>query len=312
MRIPGPSRRLKLRVERVFPRYHQADPERSVPRGGPSWVGLHEPPVGHGPTGSSGRQPEPGAGVRGMSTAAGPGGGAALVGASVVPPPTFPPPEPTPAATTDSCEQERPVNAGHYAQLPALIATLPSPGREIVLLRVVAGVSIPDIVAVLGVTPAAVSLAQHEALGALQPASTANGPPPAAREQVVLLPHTWTETTDNRLNNRRTGRVKGVKQDNSPRQHPTQRDGTTRTSTANMQWHDAELAMRVARHSFDSWRAAGHDDTSSPAVMHAYHTHTALHEAARVITVLIETFRVEATTLIATPVHGTDIPTQRR
>jgi hypothetical protein len=52
----------------------------------------------------------------------------------------------------------------------------------------VAGVSIPDIVAALGVTPAAVRLAQDQALSALQPAATANGPPPATRGQVVLLP----------------------------------------------------------------------------------------------------------------------------
>jgi hypothetical protein len=100
--------------------------------------------------------------------------------------------------------------------------------------------------------------------------------------------------------------------DDSPRQHPTQNDGTTRAITTSTQWHDAELALKVARHSFDRWLVAGHEDTPSPAIMHAYHTHTALHEAARAITMLIETFRAEATALITTPAHGTDTPTQRR
>ncbi|MDQ2790199.1 MAG: hypothetical protein M3Y73_10975 [Actinomycetota bacterium] len=42
--------------------------------------------------------------------------------------------------------------------------------------------------------------------------------------------------------------------------------------------------------------------------MHAYHTHDALHEAARAITTLIETFRAEAVALITTPARGSDIP----
>jgi hypothetical protein len=46
--------------------------------------------------------------------------------------------------------------------------------------------------------------------------------------------------------------------------------------------------------------------------MYAGRTHTALHEAARVITMLIETFRVEAAAVITTPARGTDIPTQRQ
>lgn len=63
--------------------------------------------------------------------------------------------------------------------------------------------------------------------------------------------------------------------------------------TANTQWHDAELALKVARHSYDRWLIAGHEDTPSAAIMHAHHTHTALHEAARAITILSETFRAE-------------------
>jgi hypothetical protein len=90
----------------------------------------------------------------------------------VAPPPVFPP---EPAATTASGEhRERALDAGRCARLPALIATLSGPDREIVSLRVVAGVSIPDIVAALGVTLAASRLAEHQALGALQPAASAN------------------------------------------------------------------------------------------------------------------------------------------
>lgn len=256
-------------------------------------------PVGYGSTGSSGRQPEPGAGVRGRNTAAGPGGGAALVGASVAPPPVFSPAEPTAAQTTGSRE------------LSALIAALSGPNREIVLSRVIAGVSIPDIVAILGVTPGVVGLAQHQALGALRPPATANGPPPA-RKRVVLLPHARTEPTDTRPNNRLTGRGPGMNQDDPPRRHPAQGDDATGAITTSGQWHDAELAMKVARHSFDSWLVAGHEDTPSLVLRHACHTHTALHEAARAITALIETFRVEAAALITSPAQGTDVPAQRR
>jgi hypothetical protein len=70
--------------------------------------------------------------------------------------------------------------------------------------------------------------------------------------------------------------------------------------------------MKVARHSFQRWLVAGHEDTPSPALMHAYHTHEALREAARATTVLIEVFRVEAAALITGPAQGTGIPTLRR
>lgn len=283
----------------------------------PVWRALMEwsarTPVGYGLAGSSGRQPEPGGGVRGRSTTAGPGGGAALVGALVAPPPIFPPPEPAPAVTTDSRKRsERAADAGHCARLSALITTLPSPDREIVLLRVGAGVSIPDIVVTLGVTPAAIRRAQQQALSALQSVATAKDPPPATRQRVVLLPHARTQPTDTRSTNRRTGRVPGMNHDDSPQYHPSQREGAIRAIAASTQWHDAELALKVARHSFDSWLVAGHEDTPSLAIMYASHTHTALHEAARAITMLIETFRVEATALITTPTRGTDTLTQRR
>lgn len=256
----------------------------------PAWRNLvswsAHTPVGHGPTGSSGRQPEPEVGVRGMRTAADP---------------------------TDSPEHsQRKADAGHCARLPALIATLSSPDREIVLLRVVAGVSVPDIVAALGVAPAAVRLAERQTLSALQPAATANGPPPAARVRVVLLPHTRTEPADTRPNNRSAEGFNSMNQNGSSRHHPAESDGATRAIATSRQWHDVELALKVARHSFERWLVADHEDPPSPAVMHAYHTHEALHEAARVITVLIETFRVEAAALIISPARGADIPTQRR
>src|SRR5947209_9784650 len=87
-------------------------------------------------------------GGSGMTTTTGPAGGTALGGeASVAPPPIFCPVEPESATTPDSGEHcELPVDAGYGARLPALIATLSSPEREIVLLRVVAGESILDIV----------------------------------------------------------------------------------------------------------------------------------------------------------------------
>jgi hypothetical protein len=247
-----------------------------------------------------------------MTTTAGPGGGAALGGeASVAPPPIFSPVEPEPATTRDSGEhRELPVDARYCARLTALIATLSSPDREIVLLRVVAGVSIPDIVAALGVTPAAICRAQHQALSALQPAASAHGPPPAVRQRMVLLPHARTEPANTRPDHRCVGTANGMNHDDSPQQDRIQSNGTTGAIAASTQWHDADLAMKVARHSFDRWLTAGHEDTPSLAMMHAYHTHTALHEAARVITMLIETFRVEAHASITTPARDTDIPTQ--
>jgi hypothetical protein len=46
--------------------------------------------------------------------------------------------------------------------------------------------------------------------------------------------------------------------------------------------------------------------------MHAYHTHEALHEAARAITMLIETFRAEAAALITTRRLASTSPAQLR
>jgi hypothetical protein len=100
--------------------------------------------------------------------------------------------------------------------------------------------------------------------------------------------------------------------DEPPGRHRAQGDDATGAITTSGQWHDAELAMTVARHSFESWLVSGYEDTPSLAVMHAYHTNTALHEAARAIATLIETFRVEAAALITDPAQSTDIPAQRR
>jgi sigma-70-like protein len=300
-------------------RLSEVERHAGVPPMSPSWPRAFRPawrafmgwsahlPVSHDVAGSSGRQPEPEAGIREMSTAAGPGGGAALGGgASVAPPPIPPPAQPTPAGITNFREHsQRRVDARHCARLPALIATLPSPDREIVLLRVVAGVSIPHIVAALGVTPAAVRLAQHQALSALQPTATAKSPAPATRQRIVLLPHAQHKPTDTPPDNRRAARTTAMNHDNSPR---PQNGRTTRVITANTQLHDAELALKVARHSYDKWLVAGHEDTPSAIIMHAYHTHTALHEAARAITMLIETFRTETAALITTPADGNDIP----
>ena len=94
--------------------------------------------------------------------------------------------------------------------------------------------------------------------------------------------------------------------------HEAQGDDTPGAITMSRQWHDAELAMKVARRSFDSWLVASHQDTPSLAIRRAFHTHTALHEAARTITTLLETFRVQAAALITSPVQGTDIPVQHR
>ena len=101
-------------------------------------------------------------------------------------------------------------------------------------------------------------------LRASQPATE---PPPATRQRVVLLPHVRAELTDIRPQSRRAGRVTGMDQDNSPPQHPTESDGRTRVIAANLQWHDAELALKVARHCFERWRVAGPQDSPLPATM---------------------------------------------
>ncbi|MGH3773067.1 MAG: hypothetical protein ACRDRW_17020 [Pseudonocardiaceae bacterium] len=135
---------------------------------------------------------------------------------------------------------------------------------------------------------------------------------PATRGRVVLLPHTRTEPPDIRPTHRRAASANGMNHDDSPRQHPAQSDGTTCVIAASRQWHDVELAMKVARHSFDRWLTADHEDTPSLAIIHAHHTRTAVREAARAITMLIDTFLIQETELITTLARTTDTPTQRR
>jgi hypothetical protein len=96
--------------------------------------------------------------------------------------------------------------------------------------------------------------------------------------------------------------------DDSRRHHPARSHAITRATAASSRWCDAELAMNRARHSFEGWLAAGHEDGSTSAMRHAYCTHEALHEAVRAITMLIETIRDQAATLTTTPAHDTHIP----
>ena len=77
------------------------------------------------------------------------------------------------------------------------------------------------------------------------------------------------------------------------------------------QWQDADLAMTVARRCWEGWRQASQQDLdTSTATRHAYHTHEALHEAARAIALLIETFRVEAMTRATTPAGSPVLPSR--
>jgi hypothetical protein len=142
-----------------------------------------------------------------------------------------------------------------------------------------------------------------------RPVATAPpGPLPATRQRVVLLPQARIEPTNTRPTNRRAERAPDTNQDDSTRPPPVQHDGITPVITANTQCHDAELALKMALHSYDRCLGAGGEDTRSPAMMHAYHAHEALQEASRAITMLIKTFRAEAAALITTPAPGTDIP----
>lgn len=141
--------------------------------------------------------------------------------------------------------------------------------------------------------------------------SSPDPPPPAARVRVVLLPRGRTEPAGTDPTTAAQKGVNGMNQNGSSRHHLAESDGATRAIAASRQWHDVELALKVARHSFERWLVADHEDPPSPAVMHAYHTHETLHEAARVITVLIEFFRVEAG-VDHLPARDADIPAQCR
>jgi hypothetical protein len=132
------------------------------------------------------------------------------------------------------------------------------------------------------------------------------------RQRVVLLTHARIEPTDIRSTKRRAERATGMNRDDFPRPHPAQNGGTTPVIAAHTQWHDAELALKMARRSYDRWLIAGGEDTRSSAIMHVYHTHEALHEAARAITMLIETVGAEAAAQITTPAPAPTSPAQRR
>ena len=58
-------------------------------------------------------------------------------------------------------------------------------------------------------------------------------------------------------------------QDDSRRHHPAQSHAIACATAASSQWYDAELAMKLARHSFEGWLAAGHEDASSSAMRHS-------------------------------------------
>jgi hypothetical protein len=112
-----------------------------------------------------------------------------------------------------------------------------------------------------------------QALRALPPAATTDGSPPVTRQRVVLLTHARIEPTDIRSTKRRAERATGMNRDDFPRPQPAQNGGTTPVIAAHTQWHDAELALKMARRSYDRWLIAGGEDTRSSAIMHAYHTH---------------------------------------
>jgi hypothetical protein len=274
------------------------------------WVLTDGPaptPVVPGLTGPSDRQLGPGMQARDKRTADGLGGGDTRGWeASAAPPPTFVPVGPVSAATANSCGHPERVEGEYGARFPALIATLASLERKSVLLRIVGAVSIPHIEAVLGLTPPATRPAAQQTLSALPPSATAPDPPPRTRVPVVLLPHARTEPTDTRPTTHRAGRVTGMNHDQSPRHHPARSDTTT-LAIAARQWHDTELAIKVARHSFDRWLTASDQGTPSLTSIHAHPTRTAVHEAARTIATLINTLDAEATQTDHHPARDTDI-----
>jgi hypothetical protein len=75
--------------------------------------------------------------------------------------------------------------------------------------------------------------------------------------------------------------------------------------SAARQWHDAELAMKVARHSLDRWVTASDQDPCSLGSTQAQHTRTAVCEAARAIATLINTLDTQVTTPTTTPARDT-------
>jgi hypothetical protein len=215
-----------------------------------------------------------------------------------------------PAATTDSGgHRERTPGTGHCARFSALIATLANLERKSVLLRMLGAVSLPDIEAPRGQTPTAKSPTEHRAMSAWSSSATAPHRPPVTRVPVVLLPHSPTPPTT-RPTIRRAVRVTDINHGQSSRPHPAHSDATTPVIAAR-QWHDAERAMKVARHSFDRWLTAREQDAASVAITHAHHTRTAVHEAARTIATLVNALDAE-TSEPKPPQRDTDITIPRR
>lgn len=238
-------------------------------------------------TRSSDRQSGPEIQVRHRRATAGPGGGEALgCGASATLPSTFLPIELAPAATTYSgVRKEQTLKARYGARFAALIATLASLERKSLLLRLVGVVPVLDIEAASDV-PTPTRPAERKALRTPHPSATAQSPPPGTRVPVVLLPHAHHGPS---------------------LQQQADRDHAAAPVSAARQWHEAELAMKVARHSFDRWLTASDQDPHSVANMHAHHTRTAVHEAARAIATLLDTLDAEAPEL-TTPAQVTREP----
>lgn len=259
--------------------------------------------VGHGVAGSTNRQPQRGMQRRDRWAAAGPVGGDTVGrGTPVTPAAAFFPSESVCAVSTSSgVRRERAPDAGYWARLPALIATLASLERKNVMLRDVGAVALPDIEVSL-VLPTAGHPATGQTLAARPPWATAPDSPPVTRVPVVLLPHIHPKLPSTRLTTRRAGRDARVNQ--SSRLQPA-RGAATIAVRAARQWHDAELAMRVARHSFDRWMTATDQGPRSLASMHADQTRTAVYEAARAIATLINTLDAQATTATTTPACDT-------
>jgi len=260
-------------------------------------------PVGHRVTGSTDQQPRSGMQVRDSSAAGGPVGGVApRRGATEAPAPACFPIESVCAALTSSgVPRERSSDAGYCARLPALITALASLERKNVMLRDVGAVALPDI-EVSPMLPIAGPPATGQTLRARPPSVTAPDSAPVTRVPVVLLPHVRPEPPDTPRTTRRAGRDTSVNQ--SSRLQRVRSAATIPVSAAR-QWHDAELAMRVARHSFDRWMTASDQDPRSLASMHAHHTRTAVYEAARAIATLINTLDAEATPVTTTPACDT-------
>jgi hypothetical protein len=169
------------------------------------------------------------------------------------------------------------------------------------MLPAVGTVAVPDIEVAVAL-PIAGHPAPGQTLGARPPSATAPDAAPVTRMPVVLLPHVRAKPPDTRLTTR--GAVRDTSVNQSSRLQPARSAATIPVSAAR-QWHDAELAMRVARHSFDRWITASDQDPRSLASMHADHTRTTVHEAARAIATLLNTLDTDAATVTTTPACDT-------